>query len=63
MTTAVARRLRMTLTTTCPVSTAPLGSGIVRNRSMMPVVISRDTDTAVEDAPKPAHSRMMPGTT
>ncbi len=48
---------------TCPVRTAPLRSGIVRKRSMMPVCRSRATYTAVDAAPKPAHSRMIPGTT
>ena len=42
-TTPVANRLRSTLATTCPVSTALARSGMVRNRSMMPVVMSRAT--------------------
>ena len=63
MTTAVATRFRARLATTWPVSTAPLRIGMVRKRSMMPVVMSRDTEIAVDDAPNPAHSRMMPGTT
>ena len=33
----------------------------MRNRSMMPVVMSRATEIAVDAAPKPAQSRMMPG--
>jgi hypothetical protein len=63
MTTPVASRLRTRLATTWPVSTAPLRIGMVRNRSMMPVVMSRETAMAVDDAPNPAQSRMMPGTT
>jgi len=63
ITTAVAKRFRSTLATTWPVSTAPARSGMVRNRSMIPVVMSRATYIAVELAPNPAQSRMMPGTT
>ena len=44
-------------------STAPLRIGIVRKRSMMPVVMSFATETAVDAEPNPAQSRMMPGTT
>jgi hypothetical protein len=33
------------------------------NRSMIPPVMSWVMLTAVVDAPKPAHSRMTPGTT
>ena len=62
-TTPVATRLRTRLATTWPVSTAQPRIGIVRNRSMIPVVMSWLTLTAVPAAPNPAQSRMMPGTT
>ena len=37
--------------------------GMVRNRSMIPEVMSSATPTAVPAAPNPAQSRMIPGTT
>lgn len=63
ITTAEVSRLRSTLSATCPVSTADRAMAMVRNRSMMPSAKSVDSATAVVEAPKPAHSKMIPGTT
>ena len=54
---------RATLATTCPVSTAELAIDMVLKRRMIPLDRSVATLTAVCEAPKPAHSTMMPGTT
>jgi len=51
------------LAATCPVSTAELAIGNDWKRSMIPPTISAQTLTAVVAEPKPAHSRMIPGTT
>ena len=60
---AVVRMLRTTLASTCPVRTDDGAIAKVRKRSMIPSFMSLETLTAVVDAPKPAHSRMIPGTT
>jgi hypothetical protein len=60
---AVEATLRSTLATTCPVSTVAPAIGSDRKRSITPLVMSSHTATAVVADPKPAHSRMMPGTT
>ena len=46
-TAAIAMRLRTTVTTTCPVSTAPRDTSITRSRLMIPVVMSVLTASAV----------------
>ncbi|SLJ82780.1 Uncharacterised protein [Mycobacteroides abscessus subsp. abscessus] len=55
--------LRMTLSITCPVSIAERAMDMVRNRSTMPSATSVEMLTAVVEAPNPAQSRMIPGTT
>ena len=63
ITTAVVTRFRTRLATTWPVITEELVIGIVRKRAITPFVMSSATPTAVPAAPKPAQSKMMPGTT
>ena len=63
MTRTVASRLRTRLATTWPMTTEDLASGIERNRSTIPLVMSEATAAAVVPAPKPAHSTIRPGTT
>ena len=55
--------LRATLAATCPASTDAPPMSIDRNRSMMPPVMSRLTDTAVLVEPTAVHSSRTPGTT
>jgi hypothetical protein len=63
MTSAVAIRFRARLAAMWPTRIEELLMGIVRNRSMMPLVMSVATATAVVPAPKPAQSTIRPGTT
>jgi hypothetical protein len=53
----------ITLPTTCPVSTDAREIDMVRNRLMMPSVMSRATLTAVETLPEVAAIRMIAGAT
>jgi hypothetical protein len=53
----------ITLPTTCPVSTDARAIGMVRNRLMMPSLMSRATLTAVETLPEVAAIRMIAGAT
>ena len=55
--------LRIMPAITFPVSTAELTMGIERKRSIAPLVMSSHTLDETEAEPKPAHSRMIPGTT
>ncbi len=55
--------LRATLATTCPARIEVAPTSIVRSRSIIPVVRSVVTLTAVPAAPKPAQSSSTPGTT
>ncbi len=63
MTGVVAIRLRSMLATTWPTRTEAALTGMLRNRSIIPLVMSVATDTAVVPAPKPAHRTISPGTT
>ena len=51
------------LATMWPASTVAGRIGRVRMRRMTPCVTSRLTDTATDEAPKPAQMRITPGTT
>ncbi len=62
-TTRVATRFCSTVATTCPISTQAPAIGSDRKRSITPVVMSWATLTDAPAEPKPAHSRMIPGTT
>src|SRR6266498_4420974 len=62
-TSAVEMRLRPALAATCPPSTAAPRTSSDRNRSMIPLVMSFVTTTAVSEAPNDAHSMITPGTT
>ncbi len=56
-------RVWIRLPITWPVSTAPRAIAIVRNRSMMPSVMSIATDSAVPSAAEATAMIRMPGTT
>ncbi len=60
--TVAATSARSTLPPTCPVSTAPRAIGMVRNRSMMPPVMSVHTVIAVVPEPAATVIIKMPGT-
>ena len=62
-TSSVEARLRAALAATCPASTAAPPTSIARSRSMIPLVMSWLTLTAVVAELKPAHRRITPGTT
>ena len=62
-TSAVEAALRSALAATCPQRIAGPPTSIDRKRSTMPPVMSWLTVTAVVAEPKPAHSRITPGTT
>ena len=53
----------ITLPTTCPVSTEAREIAMVRNRAMMPSVMSIATDIAGPAAPLATVIRRMPGVT
>jgi hypothetical protein len=62
-TSTVDTRLRAVLAATCPPSTEAPRMSMDRKRSMIPLVMSFVTATAVRDAPNDAHSMITPGTT
>jgi len=62
-TNTVETALRTTLATTWPPNTAAPLTSIERKRSMMPVVMSLHTLTAVIAEPNPAQRTSTPGTT
>ena len=53
----------MTLAATWPDRNGRLPTSMARKRSMTPLVMSRQTVTAVVADPTPAHSSSTPGTT
>ena len=53
----------MMLPSTCPVSTEARAIAMVRNRAMMPSVMSMATEIAVACAAAASVSRRMPGVT
>ena len=63
MTTATPSMLWIMLPRTWPVSTEERAMAMVRNRAMMPSVMSMATDIAVACAAAATVSRMMPGVT
>ena len=62
-TSSVDAMFRATLETTWPLISASGRTSIERNRSMIPLVMSCDTVTAVVAAPNPTHTSSTPGTT
>ena len=62
VTAAVVSSVRATLAPTCPLSTAPRLTAIVRNRSMMPPVMSVHTLMDVVEVPAATVIMRMPGT-
>ena len=63
MTTAMPSIVWITLPTTCPVSTAAREMAMVRNRAMMPSVMSMATEIAVPWVPLATAISRIPGTT
>ena len=61
MITTAAASVWITLPSTCPVSTETRAIGMVRNRLMMPSVMSVLTETAVATEADVTASTMMPG--